>query len=74
MTFEDEFPNLAGKEMLKLRVINGHQLFFDERQIEEYCIEKQKVREAIEKIFTEHHMGTIWCNKWKEEILRELNL
>ena len=62
MTFEEDFPSLKGKQvsthdcvntivMLKEELMNNNEKGYEyfEKDIQEHCLDKQRVREAIEK-------------------------
>ena len=44
MKFEEEFPSLIGK------ISEGEQYAFTEDAITEYCLDKERVKKAIDKI------------------------
>ena len=50
MSFEEEFCSLAGEELIKLKISNGHQLLYDKKQIRTHCLDKQRVENAINKL------------------------
>lgn len=53
MTFEEEFPSLKGKEAC-VEFENGDEyetLSIWKSDIQKYCLDKQRVREAIDKVF-----------------------
>ena len=49
MNFEEQFPSL--KDKWNTTQDTGEYLIFYDYDIEKYCLDKQKVREAIEKVY-----------------------
>ena len=76
-TFEEKFPSM--KDSLREyedEIVHG---FFLESDIEEHCLDKQRVRNVIDKLFTTQACGFIGderlvCSYTKDDILRELDL
>ena len=55
MKFEEEFPSLEGKAKLSItcvtKKIGDDGVIFRKYDIQRYCLDKQKVKKAIERIF-----------------------
>jgi len=55
MTFEIDYPGLKGfhedTEKLLFSVRQGHSKIFNERAIKNHCVDKQRLREAIDRIY-----------------------
>ena len=49
MPFEEEFPSLEGKGTDDIKVDCMNELIFHYTDIQKHCLDKQKVREAMEK-------------------------
>jgi len=56
--FEEQFPSLKGEGFCYHCESNKceHRKEYNEREIKQFCIDKQRVREAIDKE-TERHLG-----------------
>ena len=50
-TFERDFPNLKIKNMLEIGTYNPLNECCFIQDIQEHCLDKQKVKEAIDKVF-----------------------
>lgn len=66
-SFEEQFPSLKGKEEWTESV--G---FIPDSMIQEHCVDKQKVREAIEKVLKNQCDSGEWQNHvWYFSELKE---
>jgi len=77
MSFEEDFPSLADKKF---------DCFYDEssrkdkdmvftEHIQEYCFDKQKVKEAMNKHIKDYDaIGQDYAYDFMEEVLKELGL
>ena len=86
MSFEDQFPSLKGEEQkhtnCTLNYSDGNTDFMDEcevfykGQILEHCLDKQRVREAIERLEKKYDLSLQWSHDaipW-DEIKKELGI
>jgi hypothetical protein len=73
-TFEKQFPSLKGhlSPMNRGDILGVTQTFVCVEFIEEYCLDKQRVREAIEKVL--EHIEPSSPHIRKIELLKELGL
>lgn len=79
MTFEEEFPSLNDLQRQKITVhdtINGfkyHTSQFLEEEIKLHCLDKQRVRDVIEKC-TQKYSDTRNNRIYVDDLLKELGL
>lgn len=72
MSFEEQFPSLKDYCVDEL---NPYGLYgeVDDVKFQEllmkHCLDKQRVKEALEMYLTEKHCGTVWANTWRKELL-----
>ncbi len=78
MTFEEDYPRLRGKWVLANNPYQNDkdpsvQYLFTNEEIEKCCLDKSKVREAIEKVAKELEQegGDIY---FRHKLLKELGL
>jgi hypothetical protein len=70
MTFEEEFPSL------KKFTIYGAGTLYHQNTILEYCLDKQKVKDAIDKVsnYARKRKDISGCIIFVRDLLKELNL
>ena len=62
MTFEEQFPSLKNKRHInKMGEPPHYVIWFTEGQIQQHCLDKQKVKDAITKNGT--HEGSNECSE-----------
>lgn len=72
-SFEEMFPNLWGMACdTRLNARRESKRVFDQDTIQEYCLSKQRVTEAIDKYMPLLFSGQKWINK--EKLKKELGL